>query len=157
MPVQSTKHPGSPPVSHSVVRIFFPSPHIGLHNDLPEISVEHSQSLSTTQFEAHPSPAAVFPSSHPSVKLTKIESPQIVLHVEAGVPGAQLQPSRGPVQVESQPIKGLVESSQISGGIKSPSLHIGVHTEGAGSVHVHPDSIMQLGPHPSPAARFAPP
>lgn len=61
----------------------------------------------------------------------KIESPQVVAQVDEGTPGVQVQPGKEVVQSEEQPILRSDESSQISGGVKKPSLHFVTQAEGS--------------------------
>ena len=110
---------------------------------------------SIRQAGSQPSPAIEFPSSHPSVNETKIESPQIVEHVDPGVPAMQDQPGKEVVQVSVHPMRRFVESSHISGGVNTPSLQTVLHTEGIKELsHSQPGSIMHIESHPSPNAKF---
>ena len=75
----------------------------------------------------HPSPFAVFPSSHVSGELT-IPFPQVVVHVLAVVvlPAVQVYPDIAPMQFDLHPIPSFAfPSSQVSGLTTLPSPQIG--------------------------------
>ena len=82
-------------------------------------------------------------------------------HTEAvyGEPGEQIQPERGPVQVELHPSLFGDPSSQVSPGVTKPfpQTIILVHVSGsvAGSIprtQSYPSSSLQVEEHPSPGS-----